>query len=856
MAKKNLSPSTIIPSHLYVERAADRQLRSIIDDMGRPGYVLVARQMGKTNLLINMKRQRHADVVLYFDLSNRFDSARAWFRYVLDSMLEAYPEIFNTAQEVIEMHRRTLKLEPNIEFDRHLRLLLKMTDRRVVIVLDEIDSLVNATYSDTVLAQIRSMYFSRVNYPEYERLTYVLSGVAEPTDLIKDKNISPFNIGEKIYLEDFSRDEFASFLLKADLHLPSRVVDSVFEWAGGSPRMTWDICAVIEDQVLDGRILDIKDVDEIVRALYLESFDRAPVDHIRTLVESDTQIRDAIVSIRYGKSAFLDDKIRSRLYLAGIIRASSGGVVQVKNRIVDLALSEKWLGQLETVRKGLLAAASESYEARNYRQALRQFEEVLAAASGEADFRTIHKVQFAMCLSFANQTARALKILREYEQAERDPEDLQLVRYYIGVVLVLDRAYIEALEVLKLAANGPRIAINQQASISIALSCLRINSATYAKEGLDISKKTIAELLSVEHADKSLLTTAYFTSARLYNYLGDRRSALSELSYALAGAVVQSQPAILMFKYELSADDIERRRFLVSAVSCIFENSLVVDDVTISSLDLTKEVLGKLLARLAAYGVAEEYEKLLAYVQSCVLTVHNAFAVLLELFESIASDEERANNISLVRDAIENFSDVGESQSERLTAFRYLALYARPSRARNWIDVYLRILDEDIAPEAIVDDDLFSFAQLAPRFDTRKDREQLRRFYLVYGKFASRANLHAPVVHLAVRFYELTFYRDNGLQDAGRKLATEVLTLIEQDRDGQISKELASAIPQIRAQASHFLKIDEVARDPFKDFGRNQRVSVRYESDGLIIQRKFKHVSADLKAGRCKLVTV
>ncbi len=54
---KILKPYTIIPPDLYVQRDADRQIKNIIKDMGRPGYVLVSRQMGKTNLLLNAKRK-------------------------------------------------------------------------------------------------------------------------------------------------------------------------------------------------------------------------------------------------------------------------------------------------------------------------------------------------------------------------------------------------------------------------------------------------------------------------------------------------------------------------------------------------------------------------------------------------------------------------------------------------------------------------------------------------------------------------------------------------------------------------------------------------------------------------------
>ena len=54
--RNNLKSCTIVPDDYYVERSADRQIQSIIDDMERPGYVLVARQMGKTNLLLHTKK--------------------------------------------------------------------------------------------------------------------------------------------------------------------------------------------------------------------------------------------------------------------------------------------------------------------------------------------------------------------------------------------------------------------------------------------------------------------------------------------------------------------------------------------------------------------------------------------------------------------------------------------------------------------------------------------------------------------------------------------------------------------------------------------------------------------------------
>ena len=68
--EKILRKYTTIPDHLYVNRNADEQLQTIIEEMERPGYVLVARQMGKTNLLFNAKRELEGKnrLFIYVDL--------------------------------------------------------------------------------------------------------------------------------------------------------------------------------------------------------------------------------------------------------------------------------------------------------------------------------------------------------------------------------------------------------------------------------------------------------------------------------------------------------------------------------------------------------------------------------------------------------------------------------------------------------------------------------------------------------------------------------------------------------------------------------------------------------------------
>jgi hypothetical protein len=76
---------------------------------------------------------------------------------------------------------------------------------RLVIFLDEIDVVQSLPFSaDEFFAGIRECYTRRAQEPALERLTFCLLGVASPTDLIQDTRITPFNIGRRIELTDFT----------------------------------------------------------------------------------------------------------------------------------------------------------------------------------------------------------------------------------------------------------------------------------------------------------------------------------------------------------------------------------------------------------------------------------------------------------------------------------------------------------------------------------------------------------------------------------------------------------------------------------------------------------------------------
>ena len=367
---KRLRAFTIIPPELYVSRDADRQLRRVLEDMGRPGYILVARQMGKTNLLLNAKRTLETpdDAFVYADLSNSFSTARDCFRNIVDTAIDSHPGHFGALRSTISKIRGQ-QLLGHKEHELELRELLRAVKGKLVVSLDEIDALTTSTFSDQIFSQIRSTYFSRANFAEFNRLTYVLSGVAEPSELIKNPKLSPFNIGEKIYLDDFTETEFGEFIEKAGLRLPNDVRARLLYWINGNPRMTWDLCSEIEDVVAEDVVLSSSVVDEAVAKLYLTSFDRPPIDHIRTLSEASPEIRASLVELRYGKGASLSDVSRGKLYLAGIV-SSRRESTSIKNRVIEASLSEQWLLDVDRRQLGLLATATSRIRERRYLDAV------------------------------------------------------------------------------------------------------------------------------------------------------------------------------------------------------------------------------------------------------------------------------------------------------------------------------------------------------------------------------------------------------------------------------------------------------------------------------------------------------
>ncbi|TKG03333.1 AAA-like domain-containing protein, partial [Vibrio sp. F13] len=388
-----LKKYTTIPQDLYVNRAADIQLKNIIEDMQRPGYVLVARQMGKTNLLFNAKRQLESKdrMFAYVDMSNVYKKERECYQNIIDCIVEPNDDFLSDAEEKIDIIREK-KLPPHKEYMRSLRVILKIIPGSLVIILDEIDALKTSDYSDKIFAQIRSNYFSRTSFPEFENLTYVLSGVIEPTELIQDRNKSPFNIGDKIYLDDFNKDEYLTFIEKSNLKVSNEIIDHIYSWVNGNPRLMFDVCSEVESYLIDNGEISTGIIDDIIHTKYLTNFDLAPIDHIRELVKDNIDVVNYLIDIQNNSNSKLDDDLHKKLYLFGVVSSKAEASCLFKNKIIEESLNIDWLNSIKSThskKSQTLPHALGEFDLQNYDETIIILESLLENGQNEKDMETI-----------------------------------------------------------------------------------------------------------------------------------------------------------------------------------------------------------------------------------------------------------------------------------------------------------------------------------------------------------------------------------------------------------------------------------------------------------------------------------
>ncbi|MBM3834823.1 MAG: hypothetical protein FJ403_16425 [Verrucomicrobia bacterium] len=333
----------------YVERQADRDLYQGLV-LSEFCYVLTARQMGKSSIMIRAAkrlRQRNIQVVV-LDLTaiGQNVTPEQWYNGLIARLgrqvdLEDKLEHFWVEKQRVSPIQRFISAIHDV--------VLAERTEPLVIFVDEIDAVRSLPFStDEFFAAIRECYNRRVEDPEFKRVAFCLLGVASPADLIRDPRITPFHIGHRIELTDFTKSQSAAMTEGLRCSNADAVLDRVLYWTNGHPYLTQRHCQMIASDIRDGTV---HDVDRVCSEIFLSSRARERDDNLlfvrERLLRSEVdlgallklydQIREGHV-VRDDETNPLHDALR----LSGITRVRDG-FHHVRNRIYEHVFDHHWV---------------------------------------------------------------------------------------------------------------------------------------------------------------------------------------------------------------------------------------------------------------------------------------------------------------------------------------------------------------------------------------------------------------------------------------------------------------------------------------------------------------------------------
>ncbi len=300
-------------SSFYVERIADSTVRQALGD-GEPVILVFGpRQTGKTSLLArsaNLIRQQGSKVVVTdFQSLSKYEVER------VTSLYRAL--VHNFASQLGLAYEPTWNewIGPNSNLDAMIESLLKQVDGPVCWAMDEVDRLFGTDYADDFFGLVRSWHNRRALDPDgpWKKLSLLISYATEAHLFITDLNQSPFNVGVRVSLRDFSEEEVVELASRYDLS-DSSASKVVFEIAKGHPFLTRKAFTYLQR---GGTIRGLRDSAHSVDGPFGEH-----LRHLQHVITRDSEITEAINAL-LGGQPIEQSEIRYRLWTAGVLAGNS-----------------------------------------------------------------------------------------------------------------------------------------------------------------------------------------------------------------------------------------------------------------------------------------------------------------------------------------------------------------------------------------------------------------------------------------------------------------------------------------------------------------------------------------------------
>ncbi|MBX2818922.1 MAG: AAA-like domain-containing protein [Rhodothermaceae bacterium] len=335
----------------YLPREADKELMALCSE-GQFSYVLTARQMGKSSLMIRtaerLEEERIRTVIINLNSIGTIIDIDKWFFGVL-AVISDKLFLDTDLYEWWDKHEHLGVVQRFVMFFEDVVLI--EVEEPIVIFIDEVDTTLGLPYKADFFAAIRHLHNERSNSLDLKRLTFSLIGVATPSDLINDPRRTPFNIGVRVHLDYFTLQE--AMPLSDGFDLPAdratQVLLWVMNWTGGHPYLTQRLCKRIAEQ--DHEFWTPELVAREVRLTFFEK--ESEEDNLRFVSNMLTErSRDKMSLLKLYRKILYRHHVKSdthspaaaHLVLSGVVKQQFGSL-RVSNGIYAHIFNHQWLDE-------------------------------------------------------------------------------------------------------------------------------------------------------------------------------------------------------------------------------------------------------------------------------------------------------------------------------------------------------------------------------------------------------------------------------------------------------------------------------------------------------------------------------
>ena len=222
-----------LDSPFYVRRDVDGRIEERLQGRGATVLLRGPRQVGKSSLLVRAaataesagRRVSRIDFQL-MDNDQR-QSLRALLRHLAFSI--AADLTIDTDPDLYWDDRRGSKASMTRFVEQAV---LKPAASPVVLCLDEVDSAFGTAYCNDFFAMLRVWHNERATSKIWSRLHLIITHSTDPALWIGDLNQSPFNVGERHSLTDFTRDQVRDLANRYGVKIDT---DELMQLLGGHP---------------------------------------------------------------------------------------------------------------------------------------------------------------------------------------------------------------------------------------------------------------------------------------------------------------------------------------------------------------------------------------------------------------------------------------------------------------------------------------------------------------------------------------------------------------------------------------------------------------------------------------------